>query len=77
MCIRDRDYYGHGTMFFPGEDAMWLGHTGRIAGGSSIVLLHPEHNLSIAILTNAKGWNGYVRAIETIEQLFLDAYSRS
>ena len=59
-AIPSKDYYGHGTMFFPGEDAMWLGHTGRIAGGSSIVLLHPEHNLSIAILTNAKGWNGYI-----------------
>ena len=59
-AIPSKNYYGYGTMFFPSKDDMWLGHTGRIAGGSSIVLLHPKYNLSIAILTNAKGWNGYI-----------------
>jgi len=68
-AIPSKDYYGHGTMFFPSQNAMWFGHTGRIAGGSSIVLMHPEHDLSIAILTNAKGWNSYMsfsRKIKTI-----------
>lgn len=71
-AIPSKDYYGHGTMFFPSENAIWFGHTGRIAGGSSIVLMHPEIKLSIAILTNAKGWNGYMsfskQIINTLEE---------
>ena len=76
-AIPSKEKYGYGLMFFPTEEHFRYGHSGRQAGGSAIVVTSPDQELSIALLTNAKGWNGYMRAIEAIERLFLDAYSRS
>ena len=34
----------------------------------------PEKQLTIARLTNAKGWNGYISFTKTIEDLFNNNY---
>ena len=47
--------YGHGVDFmgaFPGS----LGHGGRQAGTSTLLVLLPERDISIAVMTNASGW---------------------
>ena len=59
-AIPSREKYAYGLMSFPNEDALWIGHTGRQAGASSILVLVPERDLSIAILTNVKGWGGFL-----------------
>lgn len=50
-----------------------IGHTGRQAGSASILVLVPDKELSIAVMTNAKGWNGYLtfvmELVEAIEKL--------
>jgi CubicO group peptidase (beta-lactamase class C family) len=55
-----------GVMSFPNEHDLWIGHTGRQAGASSIVVLIPDQDLSIAILTNVKGWGGYLSLVREI-----------
>ena len=48
--------YGHGVDFmgaFPGS----LGHGGRQAGTSTLLVLLPKRDISIAVMTNASGWN--------------------
>jgi CubicO group peptidase (beta-lactamase class C family) len=59
-AIPSRDKYAYGIMSFPNENNLWIGHTGRQAGGSSIVILVPDQEIAIAILTNVKGWGGYL-----------------
>lgn len=71
-AVPDKDRYGLGVMVFPTPSGIWFGHTGRIAGGSAIVMHHPQHNLSIAVLTNAKGWSGYMRFTQVLATLLLD-----
>ncbi len=61
-----REKYAYGIMSFSNEKELWIGHTGQQAGASSIVVLIPERNLSIAVLTNLKGWGGYLDFVRTI-----------
>lgn len=75
-AVPSRDKYAYGIMSFPNEDSLWIGHTGRQAGSSSIVVLIPDEALSIAVLTNVKGWGGYlslVREIHSIVQRQIEA----
>ncbi|MFT7525022.1 MAG: serine beta-lactamase-like protein LACTB [Arenicella sp.] len=66
-AIPSAEFYGSGEMFFPDQSRLWVGHTGRIAGGSAIVVLQPESDVAIAVLTNAKGWNGYISLIDQLK----------
>ncbi len=52
--------YGYGVMFFPDRGRWWYGHTGRQAGASAIVMQAPDSDLTIAVMTNAKGWRGFI-----------------
>lgn len=72
-AIPSEEHYGHGLMAFPGSQGFWIGHTGRQAGGSAIVIVAPENRWTIAVMTNAKGWNGFVSFVQTLETLVADA----
>ena len=65
-AIPSREKYAYGIMSFSNEKELWIRHTGQQAGASSIVVLIPERNLSIAVLTNLKGWGGYLDFVRTI-----------
>jgi CubicO group peptidase (beta-lactamase class C family) len=74
-AIPSLDAYAYGIMSFPNETQHWIGHTGRQAGASSIVVLIPDQDLSIAVLTNVKGWGGYlslVRELHAIVERHID-----
>lgn len=68
-AIPSKEKYGYGVMVFPDTGTKKIGHTGRQAGGSAIVYLIPERDLSIAVLTNSKGWNGYISFTKIIEKI--------
>lgn len=68
-AIPSREKYAYGIMSFPNEERLWIGHTGRQAGASSIVVLVPEQDLSIAVLTNVKGWGGYLSLVRQIHAI--------
>ena len=59
-AIPSESKYGYGIMFFPDDGGWWHGHTGRQAGASAIVMQAPDSDLTIAIMTNAKGWRGFI-----------------
>ncbi len=59
-AIPQADKYGYGMMLFSKYSDGMIGHTGRQAGASSIVVLIPETDTAIAVMSNAKGWNGYL-----------------
>ncbi|MEO1244215.1 MAG: serine hydrolase domain-containing protein [Pseudomonadota bacterium] len=67
-AIPSENHYGYGVMFFPGGD-YWLGHSGRQAGGSAIVMQAPASDLSIAVMTNAKGWQGFISFTGTLKDI--------
>jgi CubicO group peptidase (beta-lactamase class C family) len=68
-AIPSRDRYAYGIMSFPNESSLWIGHTGRQAGSSSIIVLVPDEDLSIAVLTNVKGWGGYLRLVRELHSI--------
>lgn len=68
-AIPSRDKYAYGIMSFPNEDGLWIGHTGRQAGSSSILVLVPDQGLSIAVLTNVKGWGGYLSLVRELHSI--------
>ena len=68
-AIPSRNKYAYGIMSFPNETQLWIGHTGRQAGASSIVVLVPEQGISIAVLTNVKGWGGYLSLAREIHAI--------
>ena len=68
-AIPSEDKYGYGVMIFPTEKGPWIGHSGQQAGASTIVMLAPNKNLAIAVLTNAKGWQGYISFPSTIREI--------
>jgi CubicO group peptidase (beta-lactamase class C family) len=68
-AIPNKENYGYGIMIFPSEETKRFGHTGRQAGGSAILVMIPERKLSIAVLTNVKGWNGYMSLTKKIEEI--------
>ncbi len=47
--------YGHGVDFM-GAFAGSLGHSGRQEGTTTLLVLLPDEDLSIAVMTNARGW---------------------
>jgi CubicO group peptidase (beta-lactamase class C family) len=59
-AIPSRANYGYGLMAFPSIEGRWIGHTGRQPGASAIVITSIDKSLSIAVLSNVKGWNGYI-----------------
>ena len=59
-AIPSADKYGYGIMLFSKYEDGMIGHTGRQDGSSAIVILDPKQDLALAIMTNAKGWNGYL-----------------
>ena len=65
-AIPSREKYAYGIMSFPNEKELWIGHTGQQAGTSTILVLVPERDLSIAVLTNVKGWGGYLNFVRMI-----------
>ncbi|MEO2052558.1 MAG: serine hydrolase domain-containing protein [Allomuricauda sp.] len=73
-AIPSKEKYGYGIMLFPDSETVRFGHTGRQAGGSCIVIVVPEKKLSIAIMTNAKGWNGYMSFSKVIEQIITENF---
>ena len=68
-AIPARENYGYGVMGFPSIGRRWIGHTGRQPGASAIVIASPEKRLSIAVLTNAKGWNGYISFVDRLRAI--------
>ena len=68
-AIPSAERYGYGVMFFPHENEQWIGHTGRQAGASAIIVLVPGSKISIAVLTNVKGWGGYMRFARTLRSI--------
>ena len=67
--IPSQEKYAYGIMSFPNESSLWIGHTGRQAGSSSIVVLVPEQDLVIAVLTNVKGWGGYLSLVRELHSI--------
>ncbi len=65
-AVPSPDKYAYGIMSFPNERGLWMGHTGRQAGSSSIVVLVPDQDLVIAVLTNVKGWGGYLSLVREL-----------
>jgi len=76
-AIPSKDKYGYGLMLFSKYEKGMIGHTGRQAGGSAILVLSLDKNISIAIMTNSKGWNGYLnfamKINSIVKQHLLDA----
>ena len=58
--------YGYGIMLWSKYLPGMIGHTGRQAGAASILVLIPEQELSIAVMSNAKGWNGYLNFVMSL-----------
>ena len=72
-AIPSQANYSHGMMLFPSLNTVRVGHSGRQAGADSMVVLDPTKKLSIAILTNVKGYNGELALIEKIEAIIATA----
>lgn len=62
--------YGHGLMFFPNENgSLRFGHIGQQEGGSAIVVVVPDKDIVLAVLTNVKGWKRYISFTKTLERI--------
>ncbi len=68
-AIPTEGQYGYGIMTFDKYTEGLVGHTGRQDGGSGILLLLPDQDITIAVVTNAKGWNGYLPFATQLLQL--------
>ena len=73
-AIPSMEKYGYGLMLYPDTNTIRIGHDGRQAGFSSIVITIPEKDITIAVLTNAKGWNGYISFTKSIEDIIILYY---
>lgn len=69
-AIPQADKYGYGLMLFSKYEPGLIGHTGRQAGGSAILLLQPNTGVAVAVMTNAKGWNGFLPFALKIKSIF-------
>ena len=65
-AMPNRTRYGYGIMLWSKYVPGMVGHTGRQAGAASILVLVPEQGFSIAVMSNAKGWNGYLNFVMTL-----------
>jgi len=68
-AIPAADKYGYGIMLFSKYEDGMIGHTGRQDGGASILVLNPATGIAIAVMTYAKGWNGYLDFVMTIKNI--------
>ncbi len=62
-AMPNKTRYGYGIMLWSKYEPGMIGHTGRQAGAASILILIPDKEFSIAVMTNAKGWNGYLNFV--------------
>jgi len=76
-AIPSKYHYGMGVMLFPNDEKSWFGHTGQQAGSSSIVFVIPDHDISIAVLTNIKGWRGYMSFTREVASILINAIEKS
>jgi serine beta-lactamase-like protein LACTB, mitochondrial len=70
-AIPSKEKYGYGVMLFNDAKTIKFGHNGRQDGGSSIVYHLPEKDLTIAVMTNSKGWNGFISFSNKIEEILI------
>jgi len=75
-AIPAKNNYGYGMMIFSGKGELKYGHTGRQPGTSAIIMSIPRKQFTIAVLTNADGWNGYIDFVTKIEKVVLEFLSR-
>ncbi len=68
-AIPSKNRYGYGMMLFSDPGTIRFGNTGRQAGGSAIVVVIPSKNITIAVMTNSKGWGGYMEFTKVIEDI--------
>ncbi|MEL6379764.1 MAG: serine hydrolase domain-containing protein [Pseudomonadota bacterium] len=61
--------YGHGVDFM-GRFDNTPGHGGSQRGATSLVLLFPEENLSIAVMSNAAGWTNQQKFVQEVLDLY-------
>ncbi|CAL2093164.1 serine hydrolase domain-containing protein [Tenacibaculum sp. 190524A02b] len=73
-AIPTKEKYGYGLMIFHDKNEKRYGHTGRQAGASSIVITIPSKKIYIAVLTNIKGWRGYISFTKKIEKILCEHY---
>ncbi len=59
-AIPSKGHYGYGVMIFPSEGSYRYGHSGQQPGASTIVIYIPEQDITLAVMTNMKGWRGYI-----------------
>ncbi len=76
-AIPSKEKYGAGLMLFPRNGIVRYGHSGRQAGASSIVVYNPETKITIAVMSNVKGWNGFISFVNQIEQIVLKASTKN
>ncbi len=58
--------YGYGVELFNSDIGQWIAHTGSQSGATSIVVLFPADDISLAIMSNAYGWRGLFDLASTI-----------
>lgn len=58
--------YGYGVELFNSDIGKWIAHTGSQSGATSIVVLFPADDISVAIMSNAYGWQGLFDLASTI-----------
>lgn len=68
-AIPSKEKYGFGLMLFSNYKKEMVGHTGRQAGGSAIIVSLPRERIAIAIMTNAKGWNSFLTFAMKIDSI--------
>jgi serine beta-lactamase-like protein LACTB, mitochondrial len=66
-----KEKYGYGIMSLKDGSIEKFGHGGRQDGASAMVYYIPENGLVIAVMTNAKGWNGFITFTKKIETVVL------
>lgn len=59
-AIPSEGQYGLGIMLFSKYGDGLFGHTGRQAGASAILLYSSKDDTAVAVMSNVKGWNGYL-----------------
>jgi serine beta-lactamase-like protein LACTB, mitochondrial len=66
-----KEKYGYGIMSLKDGSIEKFGHGGRQDGASAMVYYIPEYDLVIAVMTNAKGWNGFISFTKKLETIVL------
>lgn len=67
--IPSADTYGYGVMQWSKYRPGMIGHTGRQAGTASIVVYLPGSDTAVAVMTNAKGWMGYLEFVMQLVEI--------